>query len=270
MLIGGGEFSFGETEEADEAWLARIALNSDGGEVEAAEGTAAADDAVVAHRSTIGFVPAASGSADYGQHLAVYFDEFFGQAVETVPVYRDRDARRGRNIKRLAEVDAVYLGGGVADHLLEGLRGTPCGEALETRLREGGMVVVIAAAAQAAGVVVRALRGREHLKGFGWLDGGVVETNFVPKQDRRLRRLLRHPAAHWGLGIPAGSAILLGPDGVVETVGPSYRLNGPNASLTPLGAANDSAPVASDTVNDTVATDSLTLDDVEADSSIPS
>lgn len=235
VLIGGGEFSFGETELADEAWLAKLpspAIDVD------AEG---ADAAALATEATVAFVPAASGSADYGRHFAVYLDEFFGRTVESVPVYRDRDARRGRNIQRLTEMDAVYLGGGVADDLLDGLRGTPCQEALEARLREGGVVVAIAAAAHATGTVVRALRGRDHLKGLGWLEGGVVETNFVPEQDRRLRRLLRHPAAAWGLGIPAGSAVLLGPDGALETVGPSFRINGPKGALVPLGTADAGA-----------------------------
>jgi len=121
-LLGGGEFSFGDTEDADRAWLART---GDG---------------------TIGFLPAASGSTDYGDHFAVYLDEYFERQVETVPIFRERDARRGRNAERLSANAAVYVGGGVTDHLIEALRGTPCLTALRELLEKGGTLAAIAAA----------------------------------------------------------------------------------------------------------------------------
>ena len=70
--MGGGEFSFEETELADASWLDK------------------------SPEGTVGFLPAASGSTDYGNHFAVYLDEYFERRVETVPIYRARDARRGR------------------------------------------------------------------------------------------------------------------------------------------------------------------------------
>src|SRR5690554_734025 len=88
-LLGGGEFSFGETQDADAAWLAK------------------------APPGPVGFLPAASGSVDYPQHFAGYLRETFGREVETLPVYRARDGRRGRNAERVAALAAVYLGGGV-------------------------------------------------------------------------------------------------------------------------------------------------------------
>lgn len=50
-LIGGGEFSFGETLAADQAWLAKTAPGP------------------------VGFLPTASGSADYPRHFTDYLDE---------------------------------------------------------------------------------------------------------------------------------------------------------------------------------------------------
>lgn len=209
-LLGGGEFSFGETLAADRAWLERCAPG------------------------VVGFVPAASGSNDYPRHFATYLQHTFGREVETVPIYRARDARRGRNAERLGEVAAVYLGGGVADHLLEALAGSPAAAALGDRLASGGMVVAIAAAAQAAGVAARSIAPGQTLAGFGWLPAGVVEPNFDPGHDRRLRRLLRLPGVRWGLGLPAGSAVLLGPGGAVEIAGTIFRLDGPDADLEVL------------------------------------
>ena len=214
-LLGGGEFSFEETEQADAAWLAK------------SPGT-----------GVVGFLPAASGSTDYGNHFAVYLDEYFERRVETVPVYRARDARRGKNAERLSEVDHCYLGGGVADHLIDALVGSPCLDALRGKLESGGTVAAIAAAAQSFGQVARSLYGGKFIEGLGWLPGGVVETNFEPRNTRRLRRLLSHPEARWGLGIAAGAAVLLGPDGEVETVGEVYRLDDPEGE--PLLLAADS------------------------------
>ncbi len=210
VLIGGGEFSFGETETADEAWLDKTPPG------------------------TVGFVPAASGSTEYGGHFAAYLEGTFERTVETIPIYRVRDARRGKNSVRIAETSAVYLGGGVTDHLLETLRETPALTALGEKLATGGTVVAIAAAAQALGQVARGLFSGGLEDAFGWLPGGVVEPNFHPSHDRRLRQLLEHPDVRWGLGLPAGSAVLLGPAGEIEIIGTVFGVEGPDGDLEPL------------------------------------
>jgi cyanophycinase-like exopeptidase len=206
-LLGGGEFSFGETDEADQAWIERMPPGP------------------------VGFIPAASGSNDYPRHFAAYLQEEFDREVETIPIYRERDARRGRNSERIRDVAAVYLGGGVTDHLLEAIRDTPAAEALAAKLAEGGMVVAIAAAAQCAGRFARSIFKGELIPGFGWLPDGVVEPSFDPGHDRRLRRMLAGPGVRYGFGIPAGSAVLLGPDGAVETVGTAFRIAGPEGDV---------------------------------------
>ncbi len=210
VLIGGGEFSFGETEAVDRAWLEK------------------------APEGAVGFLPAASGSIEYGGHFATYLRESFGREVETVPIYRARDARRGKNSARVAAASAVYIGGGVTDHLLDAVRDTPALEALEEKLRAGGALVAIAAAAQSLGQVARSLLGGGSITGLGWLPGGAIEPNFDPAHDRRLRQLLEHPEVRWGLGIPARSALLLGPEGEAEIVGTVFALAGPDDDLEPL------------------------------------
>jgi cyanophycinase-like exopeptidase len=210
VLIGGGEFSFGETEDADDAWLAKA---GDG---------------------PVGFVPAASGSEDYGHNFAEYVHEELGREAQIVPVYRARDARRSKNAERIEECAVVYLGGGVPDHLLEALEeGSPVRDALTAKLERGGVVVAIAAAAQAAGQGTRGIR-REVLPGLGWLPGGVVDPNFDPEHDRRLRKLLTTPGITWGVGIPPESALLLGPDGAVEIVGEIWLLETPDGDFEVL------------------------------------
>lgn len=217
-LVGGGEFSFGETVDADAAWLEHAAPG------------------------TVGFVPTASGSTDYGENLAEYLRETFERKVETVPVFRSRDARRRKNCDRLAGLSAVYLGGGLVDQLVDTISGTTFSEALLQHLRSDGVVVGIAAAAQALGAWAHSPLRREATPGLSWLPGGVVEPNFDPGHDRRLRQLMQVPGVSFGLGIPAGSAILLGPEGVVETVGVSFLLDDPEGEYRILGEADPEPP----------------------------
>lgn len=209
-LLGGGEFSYGETFDADEAWLAKTAPGP------------------------IGFIPAASGSNDYPRHFGEYLADELERELEIIPIYRGRDSRRGRNAERIAAVPAVYLGGGVADHLLDALAGSPAAEALTRKIETGGMVVAIAAAAQAAGRIARSIAPGQTIPGLGWLPEGVVEPNFDPGHDRRLRKLLELPGVRWGLGIPPESAVLLGPDGAVEIVGSAFHVEGPNGEMEVL------------------------------------
>ena len=209
-LLGGGEFSYGETFDADEVWLAKTAPGP------------------------VGFIPDASGSNDYPRHFGEYRADELEREMEIIPIYRSRDSRRGRNAERIAAVPAVYLGGGVADHLLDALAGSPAAEALTRKIQTGGMVVAIAAAAQAAGRIARSIAPGQTIPGFGWLPEGVVEPNFDPGHDRRLRKLLELPGIRWGLGIPPDSAVLLGPDGAVEVIGSAFYVEGPAGEMAVL------------------------------------
>ncbi len=216
-LLGGGEFSFGETEEADHAWLARTPPGK------------------------VGFLPAASGSTEYGEHFATYLRDAFDREVETIPVYRGRDGRRGKNRQRIEDVAAVYLGGGVPDQLLDAVRETPCADALVAKLQSGGVLAAMAAAAQCAGQVARSMFGGGAIPGLGWLPGGVVEPNFDPAHDRRLRQLLEQSAVSWGLGIPARSAVLLGPEGEAEIHGTVFVLDDADGDFEVLQQSSQSS-----------------------------
>ena len=212
VLLGGGEFSFGETAEADRAWIERC------------------------QSGPIGFVPAASGSQDYGRHFADYMQQEFGRAVETIPIYRDRDGKRGKNAERIRSCAAVYLGGGVGDHLLDALPPGPCRDALLARPAEGGMVVAIAAAAQACGARLRSVFAGATIEGLGMAPELAIETNFDPAHDRRLRQLLAGAPGLRGVGLAAGSALLLGAGGAFEAVGSVFTLADAEADLVPLEA----------------------------------
>ncbi|KAB2963152.1 MAG: hypothetical protein F9K18_08955 [Thermoanaerobaculia bacterium] len=218
VLVGGGEFSFGETLEADRAWLERTP------------------------EGPVGFVPAASGSADYPKHFAAYLAETFGREVETIPVYRERDGRRARNAERVLACAAVYLGAGIPDQLLEAVALTPVHEALREKLVRGGVVVAIGAAAQCCGAAVRSLSGGEVLPGLDLAPGLAIETNFDPAHDRRLRRLLGSAGVERGVGLPARSALLLATGGGFEAAGDVFALATSDSDLVPMRGGDEESP----------------------------
>ena len=95
-------------------------------------------------------------------------------------------------------------------------------------------VAAIAGAAQSVGRFARSFKPGETLAGLDFLPGGVVEPNFDPAHDRRLRRLLALPGVTWGVGLPSGSALLLGPDGTFEVIGTVFRVEGVDGDLEAL------------------------------------
>ncbi len=94
--------------------------------------------------------------------------------------------------------------------------------------------MAIAAAAQACGAETRSVFGGKRLEGLELLPGTIVETNFDPAHDRRLRKQLEGAPGAVALAIPSDSALLLGPDGAFEAVGTVFRLAGADADLEPL------------------------------------
>src|ERR1043165_4357362 len=148
VLIGGGEFSFGETREIDEFLLGQ--MSSD--------------------RRTIAFLPTASGSAEYAQHLGKYFHEI-DPMVETVnvPIYRGRDNRRQKNLNAILGAGMIYIGGGVTNNLLATLRESAAEIALRDAAANGAVIAAIGAAASSFGTHARDMRGvTASVDALGW------------------------------------------------------------------------------------------------------
>lgn len=199
VLIGGGEFSFGETREIDE-FLVR---------------------SMPADRRTIAFIPAASGSADYATHLGAYFLQI-DPAVETinVPIYRGRDARRQKNLNHLLGAGMIYLGGGVTNSLLGTLHESAADIAMRDAAANGAVIAAIGAAAACFGTHARDMRGvTTSLPALGWITDTVIDTAFDPQNDTALRRLMSIPGTQLGLGIPPSTAVAIHGDGSTEIIG---------------------------------------------------
>jgi cyanophycinase-like exopeptidase len=198
VLIGGGEFSFGETRANDEFLLAQMSPA----------------------RRMIAFLPTASGSPEYATHIGKYFVEI-NPRIETVnvPVYRGRDVRRQKNLTAILSAGMVYLGGGVTNNLIETLRESPAENALRDAAANGAIIAAIGAAASSFGTHVRDMRGGGALEGLGWIANAVIDTGFDASDDVVLRRLMSIPGVETGIGIPPGVALAVRADGTTEVVG---------------------------------------------------
>jgi len=199
VLIGGGEFSFGETREVDQ-YLLR---------------------AMPADRRTVAFIPAASGSAEYATHLGAYLKQI-DPSVDTinVPIYRPRDARRQKNLNLLFGAGLIYLGGGVTNNLLAALYESAADLTMRDAAANGTVIAAIGAAAACFGTHARDMRGvTAALPALGWLANTVVDTAFDPENDTALRRLMSIPEPRLGVGIPPSAALAIHGSGETEIVG---------------------------------------------------
>jgi cyanophycinase-like exopeptidase len=199
VLIGGGEFSFGETREIDEQLIKQLPRDN----------------------KRVAFLPTASGSAEYATHLGNYFKQIDPE-VETinVPVYRPRDSRRRKNLDLIRFAGLIYLGGGVTNNLLAVMRESGAEMAMRDAAADGVPVAAIGAAAACFGTNVRDMHGSgSALPALGWLEATVIDTGFDAADDTMLRRLMSIEGTRLGLGIPPKTAISIGSDGNAKIIG---------------------------------------------------
>lgn len=199
VLIGGGEFSFGETREIDELLLARMPRD----------------------QRTVAFLPTASGSAEYAGHFGAYLHGLDPTVnVVNVPIYRGRDNRRQKNLAAMLSAGMIYLGGGVTNNLAPLLRESPAELAMRDAAASGVVIAAIGAAASCFGTSARDMQGNSSaIAALGWLSNTVIDTGFDPQNDTALRRLMSLPEVTLGLGIPAKTALVIHRDGRTEIVG---------------------------------------------------
>ena len=199
VLIGGGEFSFGETREIDEFLLRSMP----------------------ADRRTVAFIPAASGSAEYAGHFGKYLHGI-DPTVETVnvPIYRGRDSRRQKNLTQILSAGMIYLGGGVTNNLLAVLRESAADLAMREAASQGTVIAAIGAAASCFGIAARDMHGiAASLPALGWIANTVVDTAFEPENDTNLRRLMSVPKRSSASAFPAGTALAIRGGGETEIIG---------------------------------------------------
>jgi cyanophycinase-like exopeptidase len=198
VLIGGGEFSFGETRAIDEYLLSHMPPD----------------------RRTIAFLPTASGSAEYATHIGRYFHEMAPHvSTVNVPIYRGRDNRRQKSLNMITSAGLVYIGGGATNNLVATLRESAAEIALREAAASGAVIAAIGAAASSFGVRTRDTRGNGALDGLGWLPRTAIEAPFDAQDDVALRRLMSLADVDLGIGIPPRLAIAITSNGSIEIIG---------------------------------------------------
>jgi len=197
VLIGGGEFSFGETRAIDEFLLSRMP----------------------AERRTVAFLPTASGSPEYATHIGKYFHEI-DPSVTTinVPVYRGRDNRRRKNLDMIQSAGMIYVGGGVAGNLLSTLRESPAEIAMRDAAQNGAVIAAIGAGAASFGAHAADPRSGA-TPGLGWLEQTAIDAGFDAADDVAIRRLMSLPDVRTGIGIPPRVALVIHAGGSTEIIG---------------------------------------------------
>lgn len=195
VLAGGGKWQNDETGEIDAAALGWANLDR-----------------------PIAVLPTAGSTTAEGEALLEYYADLGGPSGYIVPIFGAADAQSAENCQLLAEAGLVYIADGPdVLSLVKALRESPALEALVYAFAGGAAILGMAAGATALGGWVAA---RQTQPGWGWLPDIVVEPHFVGTEaSSRLQNLLNVHANCFGLGIPTGMALALGPDGQVVTVG---------------------------------------------------
>lgn len=199
ILAGGGRWQTGETGVVDAAALGWADLDS-----------------------PIAVLLAAGGSSADGEALLEYYGEMGGPSGYILPIHTRADAQRTENYQPLAEAGLIYIGDGPdLIGLIQTLHESPALAGLERAFDNGAAIVGIGSGAVALGAWAASQEATgQDVAGWGWLPGVVVEPHFTgTESSNRLRSLLSAHPNCLGLGIPDGTALALGPNGRVETLG---------------------------------------------------
>jgi cyanophycinase len=141
----------------------------------------------------------------------------FGVRVTVLHARDRKEAARSELYKCLEGATGVWIGGGDQGRLTYLFARTVLADKLKAILARGG--VVGGTSAGAAVVTNLMVRGRGTERGFGLLDGCVVDTHFTQrKRYDRLKRIIDGHPKLIGLGIDVNTALVI--------LGKNYRLFG--------------------------------------------
>ncbi|MBN1977654.1 MAG: Type 1 glutamine amidotransferase-like domain-containing protein [Anaerolineae bacterium] len=199
ILAGGGRWQAGETGAVDAAALGWADLDC-----------------------PIAVLLTAGGSSADGEALLEYYGEMGGPSGYILPIHTRADAQRTENYQLLAEAGLVYISDGPDPlGLVQTLHESPALAGLERAFDNGAAIVGMGSGAVALGAwAVGQEATGPGVAGWGWLPDVIVEPHFTGTESSdRLRSLLSAHPSYLGLGIPDGTALALGPNGRVETLG---------------------------------------------------
>jgi cyanophycinase-like exopeptidase len=203
VLSGGGDWQRGDTDIVDAQVLAlanldrpMVVLLSDGSLIEA--------EGILDHFSALG-----------GR----------GGEAFVLSELEDEDLTSGRLLSVLEQAGVLYLGGGDPVALVQRLRNTPALRQIVGGFAsfQGMLLVGVGAGAMALGAWVGAEDEAGHVDdvpGLNFVRSAIVAAHFTRTEEASVLQTLlqRHPG-FVALGVPAGTALALGPRGEVKTWG---------------------------------------------------
>lgn len=179
--------------------------------------------------ASVAIIPAASAAQE---ELDRDYDKAFRDlgVAEVFPLVigTKGEADSPGNIEKVGRAGMIFFTGGSQVRLLETLEGTSLLELIVERHREGAAVAGTSAGSAAAGEWT-IFHGDGHgtekgacgwRRAFGLLPGMVVDTHFMERgRIYRLAQFLASGNCRLGIGVPEDTAVLVGPDGVMEAAG---------------------------------------------------
>src|SRR6201988_294936 len=199
-------------------------------------------------------IPPASRMHETGPRYEQIFSDIGAARVSVMDFDTRRDCQESGRLERLAEASGVFFTGGNQLRLTTLLGGTPVAKLIRTVNARGVTVGgtsagasilsehMIAAGDDVASVVAGSVR---LAPGLGLTNRFIIDQHF--RQRDRLGRLLEAPAYNpfaVGLGLDEDTAVLIGPEDVVEVEGSgSVTVVDPSeVSFSSIGAVEDGQP----------------------------
>jgi cyanophycinase len=136
------------------------------------------------------------------------WQKILGVSVTVLHARTPKEAARADLYKCLDKATGVWIGGGDQCRLTELFDGTVLADKLRSVLARGG---VVGGTSAGASVVTRVMvNGKGVARGFGLLDGCVIDQHFTQRQrHERLKRIIdKHPKLT-GFGIDANTALVI-------------------------------------------------------------
>ncbi len=199
ILLGGGDWQHGETDQVDAEALALANLD----------------------RPMLVILD--SGPRDEAEALLEHFTALGGPGGEVLVLseMRPEHYHSPRLLEFLDEIGLLYLGGTDPACIARNLQNTP----LIERILKGfvtlqGLIIIGAGAGAAALGAWVADTNQTPVPGLGFLRSAIVMPHFTRTEEAAaLRALLRARPDFLGLGIPDSTALTLGPAGEVSPLG---------------------------------------------------
>jgi cyanophycinase len=210
----------------------------------------------VSRAKRIAIIPAASTiQQDLDRNYQEAFTAMGIPEVHPLIIEDRAQAEAKAAVQVIRKANLVFFTGGSQARLLDTMEGTALAAEVLRKFRSGATVAGTSAGAAAAGEWTifygddcgTAKDACQHRRGFGFLEGVVVDTHFMERNRQyRLAQFLASGKCRHGIGIAEDTAIVVSPDRTMEVVGSGVVtvMDAGPISSTNYGTAAPGEPVS--------------------------